>query len=202
MPVQTLSIPDLPSQFARLVPDGQLRLRSLFVGVFVMATAFSLLIFVRDARIDPVPQSSLRVGVGCFRAASFEQIGVQYPAVEIESPVRRVAASIRLGRNEGGVSDTVLWLADSDLQWVDAEFHHPVLDMVVQRLGVPLGEFPGVRLRIVPQRPLRWRRADHAGLAAEEMGETAEGIHAASLSHRRSSRNQADAQGDHFRPTT
>ena len=76
MPAPTLSIPDLPGQFARLVPDGQLRLRSMFVGVFVVAAAFSLLIFVRDARIDPVPQSSLRVGVGCFRAESFEQIGV------------------------------------------------------------------------------------------------------------------------------
>ena len=88
--------------------------------------------------------------------------------------------------------DTVLWLADSDLQRVDAEFHHPVLNMVVQRLGIPLGEIPGVRRRIVPHRPLGWRRADHAGLAAEEIGDAAEGVHAASLSHRRSSRNQAD----------
>ena len=47
MPAPTLSIPDLSGQFARLVPDGQLRLRSMFVGVFVAAAAFDLLIFVR-----------------------------------------------------------------------------------------------------------------------------------------------------------
>ena len=41
MPAPTLSIPDLPGQFARLVPDGQLRLRGMFVGVFVAAAAFA-----------------------------------------------------------------------------------------------------------------------------------------------------------------
>ena len=35
MPAPTLSISDLPGQFARLMPDGQLCLRSMFVGVFV-----------------------------------------------------------------------------------------------------------------------------------------------------------------------
>jgi hypothetical protein len=33
MPAPTLSIPDLPGQFARLVPDGQLRLRSERLGI-------------------------------------------------------------------------------------------------------------------------------------------------------------------------
>ena len=86
MPAPTLSIPDLPGQFARLMPDGQLRLRSMFVGIFVAAAAFGLLIFVRDARIDPVPQSSLRVGVGCFRAESFEQIGFSIPLSRLSLP--------------------------------------------------------------------------------------------------------------------
>jgi len=64
MPAPTLSIPDLPGQFARLMPDGQLRLRS-------------------------------------------------------------------------------------------------------EALGIPLREIPGVRRRIFPHRALGWRRANHAGLAAE-----------------------------------
>ncbi len=76
MPAPTLSIPDLPCQFARFMPDVQLRLWSMFARVFVATAASDLLIFVRDASIDPVPQSSLRVGVGCFRAESIEQIGV------------------------------------------------------------------------------------------------------------------------------
>ncbi len=49
MPPPTLAIPDLPGQFARLMPDGQLRLRRMFVGVFVAAATFGLLISVGDA---------------------------------------------------------------------------------------------------------------------------------------------------------
>ena len=46
MPAPTLSIPDLPEQLARLMADRQLGLRSMFVGEFVAAAAFDLLIFV------------------------------------------------------------------------------------------------------------------------------------------------------------
>jgi hypothetical protein len=67
----------------------------------------------------------------CLRRRSPSLIGVYYPAVEIESPIWRVAATIRLVGNEGGVLDTALWLADSDLQQVDAEFHR-------RRLGTAL----------------------------------------------------------------
>ena len=48
--------------------------------------------------------------------------------------------------------DAVIRVASSDHQRVDAEFHHPVLDMVVPRLGIPLGEIAGVRRRVVSQR--------------------------------------------------
>jgi hypothetical protein len=142
----------------------------VLVGVFVAAAAFDLLVFVRDARIDPVPQSSLGIGVGGFRPEPLEQIGVEDPAVEIQSHVGRVAASIRLVRKEGGVPDAVLHVADADLERVDAELHHPVLDVVVQGLGIPLGEIPGVRRRIVPHRPPGGWRADHAGRPRAEPG--------------------------------
>ena len=85
----------------------------------------------------------------------------------------------------------MLWLADSDLQRV-SDVPSSLLRFDRVRISIPLGEIPGVRRRIVPHRPLGWRRADHAGLAAEEIGDAAEGVHAASLSHRKSSRNQAD----------
>jgi hypothetical protein len=49
MSAPALCSPDLPGQFARLTPDGQLRLRSMFVGVIVAAAAFDLLISVRKA---------------------------------------------------------------------------------------------------------------------------------------------------------
>ena len=123
------------------------------------AAAVDLLVFVRDARIDPVQQSSLGIGVGCLRPEPSEQIRVEYPAVEIESSVGRVAAAIRLMGEEGGVLDTVLAVAYADLERVDVEFQHPVLDVVVQGLGIPLGEIAGVRRRIVPHGPLGGRRA-------------------------------------------
>ena len=46
------------------------------------------------------------------------------------------------------------------------------------RLGIPLDEIRDVRSRIVAYRPLGWQRADHAGLAAEEIGRAAERGHA------------------------
>ena len=49
----------------------------------------------------------------------------------------------------------------------DAELHHPVLDMVIQQFGIPLGEIPGVLCRIAPHRSLRRRHANHRGLAKE-----------------------------------
>ena len=73
----------------------------------------------------------------------------------------------------------------------DAQFLYSLGDNQIEVLGIPLGEIPGVRRRIVPHRPPGWRRADHAGLAAEEIGDAAEGVHAVSLSHRRSSRMSA-----------
>ena len=89
----------------------------------------------------------------------------------------------------------MIGVGTTNLMIRDAQFHHAIGDGQIEVLGIPLGEVPGVRRRIVPHRPLGWRRADHAGLAAEAIGDASEGVHAASLSHRRSSRNQANARG-------
>jgi hypothetical protein len=68
----------------------------MLAGVFVAAATANLLIFVCDSRVDAVAQSGLRIGGGCLRSEPSEQVGIEDAAVEIEPPVRRVAAAVPL----------------------------------------------------------------------------------------------------------
>jgi hypothetical protein len=58
----------------------------VLAGVDVVAAPLHLLVFVRDARVDPVPQAGLRIGVGGFRAEPPEQVGVEFPLSRLSLP--------------------------------------------------------------------------------------------------------------------
>ena len=209
MRAPSLSIPDLSSQFPRFASDRQLRLWSVFERVLMAAAAPEFLVFVGDRGVHPVPQTGLRIGIGHSRAQPLEQVEVEYPAIEVESSVRCIATTIGLMRHKGGVPNAMIWIADTDLRRVDAELHHPVLDMVIHWLGIPLCEVAGVLRWIVPHRSLGRRRADHRGLekevtdSFERIGhpetispwltsEVARGVRKWNFRSQRTRRNQAD----------
>ncbi len=75
---------------------------------------------------------------------------------------------------------------------LSSQILHAHRHVLIQRPSVAYGGVDGVRRRVVPHRSGRGRRADRGGLAAEEIGDAAQGVHTTSLSHRRSSRNQSD----------
>jgi len=157
-----------------------------------MADAGCLGVLVRDDLVEPVPQAVLRPFLADSRAVyPGHQIGVEQSGIGVDL-IPNHAATGSLVRKERAPLTPMIGVGTTNLMIRDAQFHHAIGDGQVEVLGIPLGEVLGVRRRIVPHRPLGWRRADHAGLAAEEIGDAAEGVHPASLSHRRSSRNQAD----------
>jgi hypothetical protein len=57
----------------------------------------------------------------------------------------------------------------TDLVGWDAQIHHHLLSMIVERLRISLGEVQGVKLRMPGNLPRRGRRADHGGMVLEAM---------------------------------
>ena len=76
---------------------------------------------------------------------------------------------------EGRPRDAPVVVGHADLIHGEAQFFHPHGHEPIERLGVALGEIPGMLGRVVPHGPLGWRRADHRGLA-EEVAEASERI--------------------------
>jgi hypothetical protein len=79
-----------------------------------------------------------------------------------ESTVSRLPGTLPPPARKRGAASRIS-APRSDPVGRDAELHHPVLNVVIHRFGIPLGETPGVLSRVMPHGPLRWWCADHGG---------------------------------------
>jgi hypothetical protein len=84
---------------------------------------------------------------------------------------------------ESGMAVPAHDVRHADPPEVDTQFHHSVLDVVVDRLSVAAREIDGVQSRVGGDLPRRRRGADHARLAAEKSQEAAEWVHRRKVAH-------------------
>jgi len=117
-------------------------------------------VFVGDDLVKPVAQPIIFPSLADLGAVyPGHQIGIEDPGINIDL-IPDHAAAVSFMWDESAPPASMVWVGTTDLMVRDAQLHHPLGGNVVHRFGIPLGEVPGVHHRIIPQGPLRWRRAD------------------------------------------
>jgi len=119
-------------------------------------------VLMSDHLVEPIAQAVLRPFPADLRAVSpADQAHVEQAGIRIDL-IPDHAAAVSLMWKERAPPASGVGVGAAVLTIRDAQFLYSLGDNQVEVLGVPLGEVPGVRRRVVPHRPLGWRRADHA----------------------------------------